>query len=337
MVKKKPSSKIPKVKKNPSYPAFPLTQNKHRFFFSTIPVQDLFPYSFVSRRDADPSAGFQRALNINRAKDIARYLANGKGSIPTNIVLSAQAEAKISYSSRLKTLTFERVSKAFLVLDGQHRLWGYHKCLLDHNIPNRVPVAIYDGLTRAEEATLFIDINTTQRGVPAALLLDIKQVAQLESALEENLREIFDQLARDPKSPLLGKLSRSASARGKISRVSFNRALEPVLISHIMIDLDPFDRYNLLLNYLNAFDAELEDKKLLVRSAFFEALFEIFDEVIRTTMSQHRDAKQSSLQSIIRPIAKLDFSTLVIGSKKSLVSTMKTALRRNITITPEML
>jgi hypothetical protein len=60
--------------KRPSVPAFPLTQNDHRFYFSTIPVGDLYPYCFVSRRESDPEAGFQRSLNTKRAEDIARYL-----------------------------------------------------------------------------------------------------------------------------------------------------------------------------------------------------------------------------------------------------------------------
>jgi len=107
----------------PSYPALLLTQNQHRFYFVTIPVDDLFNSCFVSRRDEDPAAGFQRELNESRADDIARYLASGAGSIPSNIVLSAQADAELEYSRRTKSISFRRVARAFLVLDGQHRLW----------------------------------------------------------------------------------------------------------------------------------------------------------------------------------------------------------------------
>src|SRR5205085_1280055 len=110
-----------------------------------------------------PEQGFQRTLSEVRADDISRYLSSGNGSIPTNVVLSAQPSAEFAYNPRSKTISFSRVERAFLVLDGQHRLWGYSKSPVKH----RVPVAIYDGLTRSEEAKLFIDINTNQRGVPA--------------------------------------------------------------------------------------------------------------------------------------------------------------------------
>jgi DGQHR domain-containing protein len=135
-----------------SYPALLLSQNKVRFYFATIPVDDLFPSCFVSRRDEDALAGFQRALNEPRADDIARYLASGSGSIPSNIVLSAQASAGFTYDHKNKSLSFEPGANALLVLDGQHRLWGYQKCRLRH----RVPVAIYQSLTRADEAKLFM-------------------------------------------------------------------------------------------------------------------------------------------------------------------------------------
>jgi DNA sulfur modification protein DndB len=186
-----------------SYRALLIAQNNRRFFFSTIPVDQLFPYCFVARRDEDPLKGFQRTLSEPRAEDISRYLSVGTGSIPSNIVLSAQPVAELKYRSTAGSISFSPVPSAFLVLDGQHRMWGYHKCPIRH----RVPVAIYSGLTRAEEARLFIDINTTQRGVPAALLLDIKQIAEMESHKEQLLRELFDRLHEDSRSPLAGKLS----------------------------------------------------------------------------------------------------------------------------------
>lgn len=324
------------AKATPSYPAFPLTQNDHRFYFSTIPVGDLYPYCFVSRRDDDPEAGFQRTLNTNRAQDIARYLAKGTGSIPTNIVLSAQEHSELKYNSRAKTLSFNRVEKSFLVLDGQHRLLGYHLCRENHNKDLRVPVSIYVGLSRSTETSLFIDINTTQRGVPAALLLDIKQVANIENQMEQALRQIFDRLNKDTKSPLVGKLSPSRSASGKISRVTFNRSLEPVLRLPLMLDVEDEARYSLVRNYLGALDAELENKKLLTRSGFFEAVFCVFDEVVRMATTTHGDAKQGSIQSVIRPIAKIDFTTLSGGNAKHISEAMKAAIQKSISITSDM-
>jgi DNA sulfur modification protein DndB len=319
-----------------SYRALLMTQNNQRFFFSTIPVDKLFPYCFVARRDEDPRAGFQRALNEARAEDIAQYLSSGTGSIPSNIVLSAQSSADLKYSPRAGSISFIPSPGAFLVLDGQHRLWGYDKC----NVRHRIPVAIYSGLTRAVEAKLFIDINTTQRGVPAALLLDIKQIAEIESNKEQLLRELFDKLQKDPKSPLAGKLSASKSLTGRISRVTFNRAVAAALAAGVLLDTEADFRYRLVVNYLNAVDAELPDKGLLVRSAFFESLFDVLDEVVRNSLALHKDVKQESLQKVVRPLARLNFTGAVgrtLPTKKTIVIMMQTALRQNVALSEEML
>jgi len=321
-----------------SYRALLVTQNGRRFYFATIPVAELFPYCFVARRDEDPIQGFQRELNESRANDIATYLSSGTGSIPSNIILSAQSVAKLKYQPRAGSISFVPQDHAFLVLDGQHRLWGYQKCKTRH----RVPVAIYSGLSRAEEAKLFIDINTTQRGVPAALLLDIKQIAATESDKEHQLRELFDKLKADTSSPLAGKLSPAKSLTGRISRVTFNRAVSAALVSGVLLDADMDNRYRLIVNYLKAFESELPDgsKGLLVRSAYFEAIFDVLDEVVRNSLNLHGNAKQESIQDVVRPLAQLTLSggsTRVLPTKKRIVSLMQTALRRNVALSGDML
>lgn len=319
-----------------SYPALRLNQNNHRFYFVTIPVDNLFPSCFVARRDEDGLAGFQRSLNESRADDIAKYLASGSGSIPSNIVLSAQENAEFRYNTRSKSIFYRPVKSAFLVLDGQHRLWGYQKCKIRH----RVPVAIYNGLSRAEEAKLFIDINTTQRGVPAALLLDIKQVAQLESIMEQTLRSIFDRLNKDDESPLVGKLSPSKSKPGKISRVTFNRALSGVLGSGALLETDDEQRYRLIRNYLNAFDAEISDKKLLTRASFFEAAFQIFNTVIQISIAKSKSVKKESIQKVIRPLARLNYQGSgghALLEMKTITDLMQSTLRTKTPISDEML
>lgn len=319
-------------KRQPSYPALLLTQNKRRFYFSTIPVDDLFGNCFVARREEDPQEGFQRALSESRADDISKYLAAGNGSIPSNVVLSAQPEASLEYNTRSKTISFRRVERAFLVLDGQHRLWGYAKCRVKH----RVPVAIYEGLTRAEEAKLFIDINTNQRGVPVALLLDIKQLAEMESEKESLLREFFNDLQEDSQSALRGKLTPAKSVPNRISRVAFNRSLETALSSDVVRPLEKSDTYRLIRNYINAFDAELTDKSMLTRATYFEAIFGMFDEIVRETKTNHGNVKQTSLQDTVRGITKLDFSGRGRLTKKNYVDLIQASFRKGVELSADM-
>lgn len=294
-----------------SYPAMFMTQNKQKFYLATLLVEDVFPYSFVSRRDADPIAGFQRTLSEARAADIARYLDNGQGSNPTNVVLFAQPEAELQYSSKTKTIKFKRAAKSFLIIDGQHRLYGYGQTTKKH----RVPVAIYEGLSRREEAALFIDINTNQRGVPAALLLDIKQVAEQENASEARLRALFDRLNHDQDSPFNGRLSPAASIRGKLSRVTFNRAVKEIIELPIMLQLSDEKRYTPIGNYFRAVERKLGEPALLFKSVYFEAFCALFDEATRISYAKHQNYKLESLEDVLAPLNNVDISGVLTGGK----------------------
>jgi DGQHR domain-containing protein len=301
-----------------SYPALALEQNGQKFYFATIPKEDVFPFCYVAGRDEDPSEGFQRNLDYNRAQDIARYLDDSIGSIPTNVVLSAQVEAEVEYSSKSKLIKFKRIPKSFLVLDGQHRLYGYGLTKKKH----RIPVSIYVGLTKKEEVSLFIDINTTQRGVPAALLLDIQHLADRETSTETELRKLFDYLAAEPDSPLNGLLSPSQATRGKIARPAFNRAAEPVLKSQVMGQLPSAKRFLLFKNYLKAVEACLSDSRLLSLSAYFEAFCAIFDEVLLLSRERHGNYKAESLVKVMRPVKNVDLSHISSGGKARLTRSL---------------
>lgn len=320
-----------------SYPSLIMTQNNHRFFLTSIPVSDLFPWSFVSSRVEDNIQGFQRQVSKQRADDISQYLNHGTGSIPTNVVLSAQVDAGIKYNSRSKTISFERLDKAFLVLDGQHRLWGYQTCLERFKKDHRVPVSIYEKLSRAEEARLFIDINTKQVGVPAALLLDIQHLAEIEKERDTILRDLFDGLRKSPGLKLSSYLSPAKSVAGKVSRVTFNRAVGQILESSVFTGLDAKKRFPLLLNYLTAFEQTLEDQSLLTRSAFLEAIFDVFEQAVRQSLLTYKNAKVDSLAKVVRPVAKYSYPDATLRSVGQLKKAVRGALAGSVTIAANML
>ena len=144
-----------------SFAAVLLTQGEHRFYQLAMPSDVLAGCTFVSTRDSDPDTGFQRLLDPKRAQEISAYIDSGHGTIPTSVILSAQEVCNLGYDSRNKTVSFEIDPKSFLILDGQHRVYGFKKA----ETKIRVPVIIYDGLDRRDESRLFMDINSKQSGV----------------------------------------------------------------------------------------------------------------------------------------------------------------------------
>jgi DGQHR domain-containing protein len=330
---KSPNKKKPRVI---GYSCLQVAQNDHRFYLTTIPVSVLFDCCFLAARHEDPHEGFQRRLNKSRAQDIAAYLKRGDGSIPNNVVLSAQLPAsEFRYDSKKKQLFFAKVNSGFLVLDGQHRLYGYQLCYEQFAIDHRVPVSIYPGLSRQDEARLFIDINTKQVGVPAALLLDIKQVANTEDAEESVIRTISDRLSADPNSPLYGKLSTDSSKAGKLSRPTFKRALLPIVKTSLFAQLDSDGRYSLVRNFLKGIQQNVTPANHMFRAAFFEAVFDVFEETVKSAIERFQNAKEDSISSILRPLQEVDFAQIQ-PNRVSFSGAIKKALRQNITISKSL-
>ena len=244
-----------------------------------MPSDTLGECTFVTTRDSDPEAGFQRLLDKKRATEIAKYIDSGHGTIPTSVILSAQQICNLEYESRNKTISFEILPSSFLILDGQHRVYGFK--IAETKI--RVPVIIYDGLSRRDESRLFIDINSKQRGVPSELLLDIKKQAQYENSEEQLFREVFDLMSNDPTSPLFGRLSAAKRTKSKISRVTFNAALKSIYPA--LASRTPMEIQEILSDYIASVRDQIlrngGDDEIIMNSVTFRALIAFFVQAAR--------------------------------------------------------
>ncbi|SOB79044.1 DGQHR domain-containing protein [Sphingomonas guangdongensis] len=290
------------------YTASLVSQGEHRFYTLTMPADVLARTCFVTNRDEDPAEGFQRLLNKSRAKEIAEYIDSGFGTIPTSVVLSAQADAEFEYSRSNKTVSFKEAPHSFLILDGQHRVYGFRLAKSDL----RVPVVIYAGLSRIDETRLFIDINTTQKPVPNELLLDIRRLAQYQDDSETTLGEVFDLFDTEPNNPLLGKMSARARKRALISRVTFNAAFKPLL--GLFSTPDPHRIFEIMSAYYSSTLRQISENKVgidITNPVAFRGITMIFPDVAqrvadlhgREYLQAHFDDVTSDIYSRVKPSA----------------------------------
>jgi DGQHR domain-containing protein len=285
-----------------SYTASLVSQGRHRFFSLTIPSDVLARTCFVISRDEDPLEGFQRLLDRDRAQQIADYIDAGLGTIPTSVILSAQESADFTYDQRKRTVRFKDSSKSFLILDGQHRVYGFHLAKSEL----RAPVVVYNDLSRTDESRLFIDINTKQKPVPNELLLDIRKLADYRNDVETKLGDIFDLFATDTQSPLLGSMSPSKRQKEHISRVTFNAGIKPIL--YIFGDASPSEIYPVLASYLVSIKKEASERSLeidLTQPIVFRALMAVFPDVAqRVTDRFGKDYSTDNFSKIVTEMLK---------------------------------
>jgi len=282
-----------------SYSMSLVTQGEHKFYTLTVPSEILAKTCFISSREDDPKEGFQRLLDEKRAQQIADYIDNGLGTIPTAIILSAQPDAQLELTGKGKTLKFKEHPKAFLILDGQHRVYGFN--LAKSSV--RIPVVIYNNLSRRDESRIFIDINTKQKPVPNELLFDIKNLAEYENDSETFLREIFDLFHENPNSILLGLTSSAEKSRTKLSRVTFNSAV--VLITKYFGDKEPGEVYDICNNYLIAVYSGLRKlgiERHITNSIVFKATISVFPHIAQRTKDKYSNYLSESFSEILAPL-----------------------------------
>lgn len=311
-----------------SFPAMACTQNGRTFYMAIFPKYVLQKTTFVSRREKNQIEGFQRNLNEARAKDIAKYFDEKKGVIPSPLILSAQENANFKYSNGV--ISFDDQPSSFMVLDGQHRLYGLLKTEQDYAFP----VAVFSQLSAEDEVNLFIDINTNQKGVPATLLLDIRKLTGKENPLEAKQRYLFDELNKD--SIMAGMFSPFKSQVGKITRVSFNRATKDFIENSIISKMNENKILHALKNYLEAseiiFKEAKSQKAKLNNSMFFRSILAIANDVLEKSLEQHKNLKVDSLVEVMEPLSKLNYDSY-IGSSEStftkIVADMKYELKQD--------
>jgi DGQHR domain-containing protein len=282
-----------------SYTASLISQGSSRFYSLAMPSDVLAQTCTVDTQENDPAKGFQRRLDTKRAQDIADYIDQG-GTIPGAIVLSAQQEAHLEYNRPARTLKFRKGPRAFLILDGQHRVYGFQKA----KAPLRVPVVIYNNLSKADEAKLFMDINTKQRPVPNELLLAIKRLAETETSQEALLRDIFDSFDKDSDSPLFGLLSPAERKAGKISRVTFNAALKPIFSA--LDGSDSARAFEVLSAYIQAWLSGLRDREQeekITNPTLFRAIVLLFPAVAEKVSDRYgEEFTADNFVEVLRPV-----------------------------------
>ncbi len=291
--------------------------NKQAFFIGNANVEvyltamtarEIFSVSKVSRVDENREHGYQRHLNENRARSIAEYLDSGN-VIPGAIILSAQEGTHVTFDQESGKLSLDLGNSALFVIDGQHRLYGSH--MAESNVI--LPVCIFNGLDQRAEVQYFIDINSTQKGVPKTLRIELmKFLSDEEDSLDTIRSRLFQDLGESPDSPLFDRTSAIASARGKVSLVPFKEALDPHLVGDILSQFSFADKKKLIINYLSAAKAVLEDIEgnddRLTTSAFFQALFKVFEKVCRMALMHYKNYSTYSMKQVLDGIKHIDFS-----------------------------
>lgn len=152
-----------------------------RFYCFVTTARDLLKISFVNHRSLNDPEGaptYQRLVSRTRLRAIAEFIRQG-GYFPNNLLVNFVRSVRFDKSAIDETAGVQfghlylpdRYRSAWII-DGQHRLYGFAP--IDDSFANQnVIVVAFEGLSKTEEANLFVTINHEQKPVPKHLLDDL--------------------------------------------------------------------------------------------------------------------------------------------------------------------
>lgn len=157
-----------------SVPAIKTTRFGKELLTFELEASKLMPLAYVFRL-ADPhTEAYQRMIDRDRLMEIAAELSKEKLEVnfPNNIIVSFEEGVRWEQSNgNVGTLHIpERYGIAWMI-DGQHRLYSFCKLENKEIAENfKLVVTAFQGLTKAEQATVFRTVNNKQKKINANLV-----------------------------------------------------------------------------------------------------------------------------------------------------------------------
>ncbi|WP_256815699.1 MULTISPECIES: DGQHR domain-containing protein [Pseudomonas] len=302
--------------------ALNLTRGDVGFYVTAMTPSEILKFARVSRVAEDLVHGFQRTLEISRAKKISNYLLEGH-VLPGAIILSAQNTLDIKFDEEASKITFPIVEGSFLVIDGQHRLYGSHLAEQAGEVNVKLPVCILSNLNLTKEVEYFIDINSNQKGVPKTLRIELTKFIAEPDSIDQIRLQLFEDLNSEDDSPLYTRLSAIQRAPGYLSHVPFEAALNKVLATTPLKDFSYEHKKKLIKNYLLGVESNLKEighEKKLTQSAFFQAIFRVYDKACEQALMFGMRYSSEAFATVFECLQNLDFEDRHTGTNEEAIS-----------------
>lgn len=273
--------------------------------FAYIPGRYLLERTTPSWRIDDPVLGFQRTVNENRAKKIASAVIDQGRTFPNTIVLATDLPelnvegCVVSIPSTTK----------FLIVDGQHRLWAQRFA----DKETCYGCTIHLGLQEAEMASLFVEINDTQKRVPASLRWDLVRLTRSGADPEmARAADLVYELTIDKGSPLFQRIDLTGEDKSKtLTQASLAPEIKALLKRKgsplKMGDVGFETQKEQIQSYFNAIKALdkpgwNQANSNLYQNRVIRALLQLYPQVLRATGKTVEDVTYRDLYNVLRPI-----------------------------------
>ena len=171
---------------------------------------------------------YQRLVNKSRLREIQRFIEKENGFFPNSIILNIRAKSKLQFDlagggghaskTTLGVLHLPRKYHSAMIIDGQHRLFGYGQT--KERLNHMIPVVAFQNLRGQDQANMFITINAKQKSVPKNLLMTLRAEFDWDSRVPSEAKhaaevKLVEQLNDRPDSVLYRRVVLSEESKSE--------------------------------------------------------------------------------------------------------------------------
>ncbi len=187
------------------------TQGNQNYIFGTIGSDKIKNVTFVPVLESsnktylnEIEGGYQRPGSHSRMRAFARFLEENPNSIVPPVLLSGRGQWKFEPADQEQDSGKLVIRGQAAIVDGQHRLGGFVFLYESVEDVRDISFILLPNLTPEKEENEFVVVNSSQKGVPRALIsyLGDTEEAQVGWGLNE-----------DPDSPFKGRIARITRQR----------------------------------------------------------------------------------------------------------------------------
>jgi len=315
-------------------PAVKIKQGNLVLYTTSFKVSDLLLNNFyqVDKLDSnDSTSGFQRVLDMNRAKKLAKYIIDAwedqDAYLPTSIFLATDKKLKYDESKSELCIDLDSIG-SFNVVDGQHRIKGLiHAAQEKPEIKDFEIIAnIAEGLDEVSQMCHFLIVDTTQKAVDKSVeqqiiarlssMIDLEDIPTLPKWIQKQVLKgedkealvIVNYLNNEPDSPWYQKIRMANEDKKEsttINQNSFVQSVKMYLLTSsnpLMAVSDVNKRNGILKNYWKAITELLVDDteaETVVFKTIGVELFSIISATLFNRLFVNQDFRVETIKGIL--------------------------------------
>ena len=173
---------------------------------------------------------YQRLVSRSRIREIQRYIEKEDGFFPNSVILNIRSKSRTSLrfdlagggehasKTALGVLHLPRQYHSAMIIDGQHRLFGYGQT--KERVSHMIPVVAFADLPGQDQANMFVTINAKQKSVPQNLLMTLRAEFDWGSQIPSEAKyaaevKLVEQLNDQPNSVLYKRIMLAEEAKSE--------------------------------------------------------------------------------------------------------------------------